>query len=108
MRKINGKKSWWLQELKDVPKGVCKMCGGKGKYKETFKHKNPIIHHCFKCGGTGIMKVRVKYTGKIDDNLGLWTRNIYEVVSENEDDFVILNSKKEMLQITKKLFELVT
>jgi DnaJ-class molecular chaperone len=106
MRKIKGDTGWWRQELKDVPKGVCKMCGGKGRYKETFKHKNPVIHHCLNCKGTGNVKIRVKYIDETDINSGLWNGSTYDVISENEDSYVILIRKNEMLQITKKSFKL--
>lgn len=104
MRKIKNKNGW-QQQLKDMPKGVCDMCGGKGRYKETFKHKNPIIHHCWKCNGTGNVKIRVKYIGDTNIDLGLWIFSLYEVISENEIDYVILNRKNEMLQIKKDMFE---
>lgn len=107
MRKIRKGKNRF-QDLKNVPKGVCKMCGGKGRYKETFTYKNPVIHHCLYCRGTGIVKIRVKYIGEFNDNSGLWTGSIYDVISESESDYVIHNRNKEMLQIAKDLFEIVS
>jgi DnaJ-class molecular chaperone len=105
MRKIKSDIGFWRQELKGLPKGICKTCGGKGKYKETFKHKNPIIHHCSSCSGTGNIKIRVKYIAETDYNRGLWNGNMYELISENESTYVILSQKNEMLQMEKKLFK---
>lgn len=107
MRKLDGNRGWWQQELKDVPKGVCSLCGGKGRYKKTFKHKNPVIHHCLPCKGTGNVKVRVTYVGESDQSRGLWSGSTYDVVSESESDYVIVSHKKEMLQITKEVFKLI-
>lgn len=107
MRTIKNGVGWSSRELKSVPKGVCNLCGGKGRYKETFKHKNPIIHHCLKCNGTGNVKIQVRYTGEIDMNRGLWSGSNYDVITENDSDYVILNRNKEMLQISKELFQLI-
>lgn len=105
MRKIKGDKGWWRQELKGLPKGVCELCGGKGKYKETFKHKNPVIHTCWKCRGTGVVKIEVRYIGNTDIEKGLSKFSRYEVISENEFYYVILSRRKEMLQIDKEMFD---
>lgn len=107
MRTVKHGRNRW-QELKDVPKGVCNMCGGKGRYRETFTYKNPIIHHCLSCQGTGSVKTRVKYVGKFDDHNGLWTGSTYDVLSESESEYVVRNRNKELLQITKDVFEIVS
>lgn len=95
-----------LYSLKGIAPGVCDMCGGKGRYKETFSYKNAIVRECWKCKGTGNVKIELKYIGKgYDDNLGLWEGSRYELVYEGEDSYTIINRKKELLQIEKDLFE---
>lgn len=108
MRKIRGDKRyrlWSTQLRKDVPKGVCNLCGGQGKYKETFKYKNPVIHTCWKCKGTGNVKMQVSYIGENNRELGLWKWGIFDLISENESDYVIKNKRNELLQMPRELFE---
>lgn len=106
MRKVKHGINRW-NELDNLPKGVCKMCGGKGRYKETFTYKNPVIHHCFPCNGTGTVKIRVKYIGEFNDNIGLWSGSTYDVISESDSYYVIKNRNKDLLQITKDLFTVI-
>lgn len=105
MRKIQSNNRWTSKRLKDVPRGTCPMCGGKGRYKETFKHKAPIIHSCLECRGTGEVKPKVKYLGPTSYEDGLWKNKTYSVLSESGYNYVIAGPKGEMLQLPRHLFE---
>jgi ribosome-binding protein aMBF1 (putative translation factor) len=105
LRKIKHGSSYYSRYLKGLPKGVCDLCGGRGRYKETFKYKNAIIHNCRQCSGTGKVKIKVTYIGDNKD-LGLWKGFDYEVITESETSYVVLNRDKEMLQVEKSLFKL--
>lgn len=104
MRKIKHGTNYG-RHLKDVPKGVCDLCGGKGRYKETFTYKNPMIHHCSPCRGTGRVPIRVKYIGETVDINSFWHGSFYDVISESDTHYVLRVNSKEMVQVEKELFE---
>lgn len=107
MRKIKGDHAWWRQTVKNVPDGVCSTCGGKGRYKRTFKHKNPIITFCIECKGTGKVDRRVRYLGESDYEGGLINDSNYTVISETEEDYVVSKNSTTLIQMKKELFETV-
>lgn len=106
MRQFKGDNSMRGKYLKDVPKGVCPLCGGEGRFRTTYKHKSPIISKCWRCSGTGKVMLKVKYTGEMQT--ALWTGCDYVVITEADDHYVIVNRDKELVQVEKDDFELIT
>jgi len=53
LRKFKSTVTSWQRDIESTPEGLCKLCGGKGRYKITYKYKNPIFHLCWQCRGTG-------------------------------------------------------
>lgn len=92
--------------LKNVPKGVCPLCGGEGRFRTTYKRKNPIISACWRCAGTGNIQIKVTYKGEMQ--AALWTGSDYPVISETDTHYVIINRDKQLVQVEKDNFELVT
>ena len=107
MRKIKGEKAWFRQEIKDVPLGTCPLCGGRGRYKETFRHKNPIIHSCLKCSGTGKVDIKVKYKGSMEFYNGFKTDSLYTVMKENDNHYILTDDRGIISMMAVEDFELV-
>lgn len=101
MRKIRGD-NWWRQDAKNVPKGTCKTCAGAGRYKRTFKHKNPIITFCILCRGTGKVDIQVRYNGAGGSQL--IKGDLYPIVSEGSDHYIIRRGR-ELEQMPKEWFD---
>lgn len=101
MRTIKGD-SYWLYDSKDTPKGTCSLCGGIGRYKRTYKYKNPVITSCLVCRGTGKVEIKVTYNGSGGDALN--ERSKYDAISEGTDHYVIRRGE-ELIQMPKEWFE---
>lgn len=96
MRTIRENDFYRRSELKDALPGVCRMCGGEGRYRVTYKHKAPIIHHCLYCSGTG--KVKITFTDREGEDLpgGMY------LVSENEDSYIASDGRGQLTQLSKE------
>lgn len=106
MRKLNGHHGSYQQRLNDVPLGTCDLCGGIGRYKTTFKHKKEIIAKCWQCTGTGVVKIKVKYTGAYQTDFRPGSK--YQLIRETNEHFVVINRDKELVQVEKHHFEKCT
>lgn len=86
----------YSDDLKDAPRGVCKTCGGEGRYRVTYKYKAPIIHKCILCSGTGKVKVKVVPVERKfrEDSLFL--------VSENETTYTVSDLRGNLAQLSKE------
>lgn len=103
MRKIRRHSKYYSNEEVKTAPGVCSLCLGNGRYKETYKHKAPIIRHCLLCDGTGKVKVNIRRKDGDAD----WREDLkLTLISESTDCFVCKTPGGGFTQFDKESYEL--